>query len=869
MRFFRKNRKQADFSAEIESHIALEAERLREDGMNAKEAEAAARRKFGNVLGAEERFYDSGHVSWLEDSRKDTRHALRQIRHAPMFAITVVVTLALGIGATAAIFALTDVALIRPLPFRESQRLVTLYERWQGGLGSVAPADYLDYQRQAKCFDGLTAYREDPFNLGGEGRPERVRGAVVTPNFFSVLGADAEFGRVLNAADKPGGPRNAVISNSLWKRRYGGSPSVVGQVLIVDGESVTVAGIMPPWFTYPGNAEMWMAARYRVPEHPLRPFMDLSASRGSHYFDVLGRLKNGVSVQRAQAEVDVIAHRLRDQYKDAEEGDGRVLVPLRDDIVGNTRPAILVLLTSVAVLFLIACANVANIVVARGASRRKELEIRASLGAGRWRLIRQLVTESLLLSLGGAVLGLAGASLALRSLETLIPADILPSGGLHVDFRLVAFATGIAMLSTLLIGLLPAMQCASFDLNNVLKEEGRTVAGGLHANRSRNILLVTQVALAAILLIGAGLLAHSMDRLLAAPQGFSPDHVLSLQLTLPPAQYKTPAERNAFTTQVLERIRSIAGVRSATVASRLPLNPGGSHRGIQIKGRVPPPEGYISPFYVSASPDYFRTLRVPLLAGREFNERDTADAPGVAILNSAMVRMYWPRQNPVGEYLKTDSSDWIQIVGVVADIPQQSLEKAAGPAIFVPYAQDPWPALAVAIRTSMDPKNAAASAVEAIHRVDKQEPVYNVRTMDEVVAKSVQARRFRTILLSLFAGIALALAAVGIYGVMAYAIGQRTHEIGIRLALGAEPGRIRTALVGEGVRLAALGLIIGVGASLWLTHFLRSILYGVKSSDPLTFLVTAGLLVVAALLASYIPANRAVKGDPANVLRAQ
>jgi putative ABC transport system permease protein len=468
MSLFRKRRKQADFAAEVESHIAIEAERLRSEGLSTMDAEAAARRKFGNVLRASERFYESRRITWLEDLRKDVVYAMRQIRQSPMFAVTVAVTLALGIGATAAIFALGDVALIRPLPFPEAERLVSLYERWRGEPSSLAPADYLDYQRQAKCFEALAAYRQDPFNLGGQNRPERVQGAVVTPDFFSVLGVSAELGRTLDPAqDKPGSSRTVVLSYSLWQRRYGGSSSILGQKVSTSGEPATVVGIMPASFTYPHNAELWMAARFRVPEDPLRPYIDLSTSRGSHYFDIVGRLKPGVTMRRAQAEVDVIALRLREQYKDAEEGDGRMLVSLRDDLVGSTRPAIFILLAAVAVLFLIACANVANIVVARGAARWREFGIRASLGAGRLRLVRQLLAESLLLSLSGGALGLAGAACALRSLEALLPPDILPAGGLHVDFRLAAFAMGIAVFSTVLIGLLPAIQCANVDLTKL------------------------------------------------------------------------------------------------------------------------------------------------------------------------------------------------------------------------------------------------------------------------------------------------------------------------------------------------------------------------------------------------------------------
>lgn len=867
---FRKRRKDADFHAEIESHIAIEAERLRGEGFSAAEAEMEARRKFGNALQAEERFYEGQRVLWLEDVWKDIRYAMRVVRQSPVFAVTVILTLALGIGATAALFGITDAALIRPLPFPQAQQLVKLYFRWQGDLDSPAPADYLDYQREAKSFEDLAAIRENSFNLGGQNRPERVRGVMVTPNFFSVMKVRPEVGRTLDPQrDEPGGPRAVVLSDSLWKRRYAGSPKVIGETVSVDGEPLTVAGVMPPYFTYPGNADMWIAARFRVPEHPLRPLADPSASRTTHYFDIVGRLKQDVTMREAQAEVEVIARRLRAQYKDEEGGDGPLLVSLRNDLVGNTRPAIFILLGAVAVLFLVACANVANMVLARGATRQREIAIRGSLGAGKFRLVRQLIVENLLLALTGAALGLAAAAYALRALETLLPADIVPPGGLHVDSRLIAFAAGTAILSTVLFGLFPAILAANIDLNSALKEGGRTFAGSAGANRSRKILLVTQVALAAILLIGAGLLIHSLDRVLATPEGFSPDHVLSLGLSLPQAEYGAPGDRDRFAMEVLARIRPLAGVRSAAITSRLPLNPGGSQRWIEIKGRPPLKAGDISPDYITVSPDYFHTLRIPTLKGRVFTDRDTANAPGAVVINAAMARHFWPNGDSIGQYLKTDRNDWSQVVGVVGDVAQHELDKAPRPAMYVPYAQDPWPALAVVIRTGMNPKNISAAAIAAIHHIDKDEPVYNVRSMDEVIAASVRVRRFRTVLLSLFAVLALTLAAIGIYGVMAYSVAQRQHEIGIRLALGAEPGRLRGAIILEALRLAGYGMLAGVLVSLGLTRFLSGMLYGVRSSDPLSFSTALIVLLAAAFLASYIPATRAMNVDPADVLRVQ
>lgn len=868
---FWKRRKRNDFAAEIQAHIALEADHLCQEGLSAEDAANAARREFGNVSQTQERFYESRRILWLEDVRKDLRYAIRTIRHAPAFAATVILTLALGIGTAAAIFGVADAALIRPLPFPQAHRLVSLYERWEGDLDSLAPADYLEYQHSAKSFEDLAAYRQDSFNLSGLNRPERVLGAIVTPNFFAVFNVPPALGRTLNPArDKPGNPRTIVISYSLWKRRYAGSPDVIGKTVSIDGEPRTIVGVMPSYFVFPAEVEIWAAARYKVPEHPRMPLIDLSTSRGNHYFDIIGRLKPGVSLQQAQAEVEVIAHRLKQQYKDDEEADGAAIVSLRDVLVGNTRPAILILLAAVAVLFLITCANVANIVLARGAVRQKEIAIRGSLGAGRLRLLRQLLVENLVLSFAGAALGLLGARFALRSLQVLLPSGVLPPGGLHIDFRLIAFAAAFSALSTILFGLLPALQAANFDVNDALKEGGRTSGGGTHANQSRRMLVVAQIALAAILLTGAGLLLRSFDHLLLAPEGFSPDHVLSMQLSLPVAQYPAPADRNRFATELLAQIRDVPGVRSAALTSRLPLNPGISRRDIQIKGRVISPGENFSPTYIVVSPDYFKTLRIPLLEGRPFSDRDTAEAPGAIIMNAAMAKRFWPGQEALGQYVKIGGQkDWSLVVGIVADIAQQALDQASAPTVYVPYAQDPWPELALVMRTAMEPRNMASSVIAAVHRVDKDEPVYNVRTMDAVITSSVQVRRFRTVLLGLFAFLAIALAAVGIYGVMAYAVAQRRHEMGIRLALGAEPAHLRRLVFAEALRLAGYGILIGLLASLELMRFMSGVLYGVHSADALTFVSTFLFLIITASVASYIPARRAMRTDPAAIFRAQ
>jgi putative ABC transport system permease protein len=644
---------------------------------------------------------------------------------------------------------------------------------------------------------------------------------------------------------------------------------VIGDTVLVDGEPVTIVGVMPAYFTYPGDAEMWVAARFAAPEHPLRPGMDPSSVRSSHYFDIIGRLKDTVTARQAQAEIEVICRRVAQLHKNAEMGDGPLLVSLRDDLVGNTRPAILMLLAAVAVLLLIACANVANIVLARGAARRPEMAIRGSLGAGRSRLVRQVMVEGFVLAVIGAGIGLVAARLVIRSVQVLLPADVVPAGGLHIDLRLIAFAIGMSILSTILFGLFPALQAAKIDLSSALKQGGRVLTSGSHLNITRKVLLVTQVALSAILLTGAALLIHSLSRVLATPEGFSPDHVLSLQLSLPPARYGSPGARQRFASLLLERVRSLPGIRSASITSRLPLNPGTSRRGIEIQGRPHVEGGDLSPYYVVIGPDYFRTLRIPVLEGRVFTEGDGLKPPGAVIVNQSMARHFWPNEDPIGQMIKIGDTDWMPIVGVVGDVAQQGLDRVPIPAMYVPYAQDPWPALAVVIRTAAEPKNIASAAIAAVEEIDKDQPVYNVRTMDEIIASSTQARRFRTVLLSLLAIFALALAAIGTYGVMAYSVAQRRNEIGIRMALGAPPSGVRRWVMGEGLRLAGYGIAAGLIASLALSRFLSGILYGVKSTDPTSFLVPPFLLLAAAFLASYIPARRAVEVDPARILRSE
>jgi putative ABC transport system permease protein len=869
---FGRRRSQEDFDAEIKAHIKLEADRLREDGMTEGAALAKARRAFGNQTLAGERFYVSSRWAWWGDLRQDFRYACRTLRRNPGFAAAAVLTLALGIGANTGIFSIINAALLRPLPFPSPNRLIALYPRLETGEnGTISPSDFLDYRRQARSFEHLAAYRETSFNLTADSQPERVRGVVVTPDFFSVLAVNAKIGRGLTAEqDKPGNPRAVVLSYALWKRIYGASPAVLGQSVLVDDEPLTVVGVMPEHFEFPAGSDLWAPSRFDAPEHPLKPLVDNSTSRATHYFDVFGRLAPGVGLEQASAEANTIASRLKQQYGDDEEGVGANVVPLHDALVGQTRPALLVLLGAVALLLLIACVNVANIVLARGATRQKEIAIRIALGAGRLRLVRQLLTESLVLALLGGGPGVLLGYATLPLLKAMISTSEMPGAAVRLDGGVLAFTALISIVSGVFFGLFPALELARPEVNSVLKEGGRGAAGASHAHRTRSILVMSEIALAIVLLIGAGLLIRSFGRLPAVPAGFNPEHVLSMRLSLPAAKYPKPTDRETFVKEVIERISALPGIRSAAAISRLPLNPGNSSRSLEVQGRTPPPSGVISTDYLVVSPDYFRSLGISLLGGRVFTDRDDSNAPAVAIVSQAAARYLWPDQDPIGRFLKIDGeNNWRPVVGVVADVEQHRLDQAPSPALYLPYGQDPWPAMSIVVNTAVEPASATGSVASAIHSVDKDEPVYGVQTMREVVAASLSSDRLRMTLISVFALVALVLACVGIYGVMAYSVAQRTNEIGIRMALGARQADLLKLVVGHGLKMALAGIFSGMILSFALSRFLSGLLFGVLPTDAGAFAGVACLLTIVALAASYIPAWRATRIDPVVALRVE
>jgi putative ABC transport system permease protein len=808
---------------------------------------------------------------------RDVRFGLRMLAKNPAFTAIAVLTLALGIGANTAIFSVFDAALLRPLPYPNADRIVVLYQFDENRpQDNPAPADYLDFKRQSNSFENLAAFRGVPMNLSAHGngagsQPERVEGATVTSNFFSALGVRALLGRTVSSElDRPGGAIVAVLSYGLWQRRFGSDPLILGRTLEIDGESRTVVGVMPPGFAYPAGTELWTSSRFEAPPHPLNPLKDPANSRGSHYFSTLGRLKPAVTLAQASAEVDTIGKRLRQEYPNDEEANGATVVPLRQDLVGETRPALLILLGAVALVLLIACVNVANIILARGASRQKEIALRITLGAGRMHLLRHLLVESMLLAIGGGGLGILLAYWGVSPLRTLVPADMVGGATIALDGRVLAFTLCTSLASGVLFGLIPGLRLLGSDLNSTLQEGGRDASGGARAKRMRSALVVAEIAMAAMLLIAAGLLLRSFGRLLHVPEGFNPDHVLSLQMSLPQARYPQNIDRTNFLNNTLQRVDALPGIASASAISRLPLNPGTSARSVEVEGRTAPPAGDISPDYLVITPNYFQTMGVRLVNGRPFSERDGANGRAVAVISQATADHFWPGQDPVGKHFRgpcgTDTT-WCEVVGVVADIKQHHLEQASKMAVYVPYAQDPWAFFAMVVRTRLDPASAATTVESAIHSLDPDQPVYNVRTMRDVEAASLSPQRLQIALIGLFAAFALILACMGIYGVMAYSVVQRTNEIGVRMALGAQTGNVLGLVLGEGMRLALLGSGIGLIGSFFAARLLSGMLFGVTPGDAATFGVVAVVLIAVAMVACYIPAWRATRVDPLVALR--
>jgi putative ABC transport system permease protein len=800
---------------------------------------------------------------------------MRMLAKSPSFTAVAVLTLALGIGANTAIFSVVDAVLLKPLPYQDAGRLVMVWEQnpergWYRNI--VSAANFLDWRKQNDVFTQMAA--ADPqraFNLTGTGNPEEVWGQQVTTNLFTLLGVRPFKGReFLPEEDRAGGPRVVILSYGLWERRYGEDATLVGKQISLNNESYTVVGIMPTGFYFPPFWRQW-AGELWVPGLGLS-----NPDRTQHAYIAIARLKSNVGLPQAQAEMDTIARRIVQQAPD-DKGWGVGLVGLHEQAVGETRRPLIVLFGAVGFVLLIACANVANVILARSTAREREIAIRTALGAGRGRLIRQLLTESLLLALLGGALGLLVASWTIGILAAVSGksalglwrgvslADVTINGVALTFTMVVTLATGI------ISGLAPALGISTPDLNQSLKEGGRGAGEGVHRHRLRSVLVVSEFALALILLAGAGLMIRTLVLLGHVNLGFDSNNVLTMRVPLLGPRYKDQRAQAEFFTQVLDRVKTLPGVRWASISRGLPVEGWDGWGFVTEDNPSPPPNQIPDGNYQVIGPDYFRAMGIPLREGRFFTDRDTHESTAAVIVNEELARSQWPGQNPIGKHLKVNETGkpWLTVVGVVGNVKTEWPDPHFFQEFYLPYAQYPWDLAPrnLIVRTALHPTAVASAIRSAVAALDQDQPVSDVRTLEDVVGEAVGPQRFAMTLLGAFAALALVLASVGIYGVMAYSVSQRTHEIGIRLALGADRGNLLNMVVGQALVLAVIGAGVGLAGAMGLTRFLSSLLYGVGSTDPLTFALVSLALVSVSAFASYLPARRATKVDPVVALR--
>ena len=875
MRIFRrlralvsKRRRERELDEELAFHLEmLVAENVRA-GMSPEEARLAARRSFGGVDQYKEECRDVRGGRSLESLAQDVRFGARMMRRSPGFTLVAVLTLAIGVGANAAMFSVVDAVLLRPLPFADPAQLVAVNVTRPGvPLDYVSYPDLRDWRSGTHSFSELAGYAGQSVNLTGRAEPTRVVGAFVSANFFPMLGVQPSVGRGFVAGeDEPGAARVAVVSHELWQTMFASDPALVGRTLTLNGQPFTVVGVLPadfhPWW----DAEVYL---------PLCAYPNFSLDRAKTSAAVIGRMRAGVTLQQAQAELTTVARQLAQQYPATNRDRGVVVRPLTDVLVENVRGSLLWLLGAVALVMLIACANVSNLLLSRAAGRRRELAVRTALGAGRGRLVRQLLTESLLLWGLGAAAGLALAG----PVVDLLSASPLANSATRVivtDRTVLGFTLGLSLVTGLLFGVVPALQTARVDVNEELKAGGRSGAGSGAPTRRRvqNLLVIAQVALAVVLVSGAGLATRSLTRLHAIDPGFVPDHLLTLEYRLPRNKYPKGDEQWAFHRTVVERVQALPGVRSAAVVRALPFSGNAAGCAFVLLDRARPPDGQEPQAEVNvAHPRYFATMGIPLLSGRGLADGDGSDAPAVVVINRSMAERYWPGGDPVGKPLELrgaifDGARRVTIVGVVGDVKHGGLDDPTMPQIYAAQAQVPFIFATLVVRTELEPMALANSVRAAVWSVDPEQPVWKVRTMESLLTTSLRSRSLTTLLLDIYSAIALMLAALGIYGVIAYVVSQRTRELGIRMALGAQPRQIVAAVVRQGLALALAGVALGsVGAAL-LARLVRSQLFGVSAADPLTFAAMLVLLTAVALVASWLPARRATRIDPASALRA-
>jgi len=861
-----------DMAEEMRLHLEMATEANVERGMPPVEARRAALRSFGNLDSIRERAYAVRGGGMAETLLQDLRYGARVLARNPAFTAIAVLTLGLGIGANTAIFSVVAVPLLNTLPYADAERLVMVWEVTPKGdhQNSTSRANFRTWREQSTTFEGMAAFSDQRASLTGSGEPEELAVQIASPELFRILGVKTILGRGMVPEDgRPDAPRVAVLSHGLWQRRFGGDPGVVGKPITLNGSPFTVAGVLPAGFQWhlgsksgTGKpAELWTVL----------PMPKDGASLHGRFISVVARLKRGVSRAAAEAEMKTIEARIARAEPEFSKGYGTEIIPLRDQLVGNVRPALLVLLGAVGCVLLIACANVANLLLSRAAAREKEIALRTAVGARRLRVVRQLLTESLLLALLGSLLGLAFAGWGIRALVAFSPRDLVDLHGVHLNLPLFLLTLAVSLATGILFGLAPALEATRLSLNNALKEGGGG-GQGVRSRRLRGLLVIAEVALALVLLVGAGLLVKSFVRLRTIDTGFQTENVLTMVARLSGKKYKTDAQVVGFFREVTERVRALPGVRAAGVVNYLPLYGGlGTTTGFTVEGRPAPPPGEGPSVDVRVSDAaYFSAMGIPLLRGRNFTDVEVREARRVVLISESMARRDFPGENPIGKRVSVEMFERpvpTEIVGIVGDVRYDSLVDEAPPMVYFPHPDLVYDFMTLVVRTTGDPAEIAPAVRRVFHAIDPNQPVSDVRTMDQVMSQTVGRARFNTILLGLFAALATLLATAGIFGVMSYSVTLRTREIGLRMALGAPRKQVLMLILKQGLLLTAIGIGIGLLGALALTRLMSGLLFGVGSTDPATFTAIVLLLTAVSVIACYIPARRATRVDPLIALR--
>ena len=804
---------------------------------------------------------------------QDIRYAVRKLSRTPGFTTIAAFTLALAIGATTAIFSVIDGVLLKPLPFRDPQRVVRVTNLRDGNRMVSSVPDFLDIRAQSKSYASLAALDNQAMNLTGGSEPERISAARVGATFWSLLGVTPQVGRGFAPnEDSQSAARTVVLSDGLWKRRFGGDRRIVGKTIALDGNSFTVIGVAPAGFSFPDRPDVWIPLVFA--QDDLNP-----DGRGAHWMGIMGRLAPNVTVTQATSELVTITRRLEEQYPESNTNMSGAVIPMQEYLVGDVRPALYVMLGAVAFVLLIACANVANLLLVRAASRESEMAVRTALGAGAWRLVRQLVIESVLLAMIGGVFGTLLALWGVDLLLSMAPNGLPRINEVTVNGSVLVFTAGVTAVTGVLFGLFPALHAARANVGGMLKEGMRGSSGGVASRRARNTLVMAEMALAVVLLVGAGLLIRSFSKLLAVDPGFRAERVVTFAIAAPDTKYGQYAQRRELVSNLVERMKRVPGAQGAAVVTGLPLSNIMMRTSAHIVGTPPERPGERKSTDVAmATPGYFTTMGIPLVAGRDFTDRDGSGAPVVSIVNQEFVKRYFPNENPIGKRIELG---WDQdtastggnmtlggeIVGVVANVKRRGLSQEVFPETYASYMQPTFSNFSVVVRSTADPSTVMAAIRAQMRELDRDLPLSDLRQLKELVAASVSRPRFYTTILGVFASIALILAAVGIYGVISYAVSLRTRELGIRIALGATGRQVSGLVLQQGVGLAIAGVAVGGAGAYWLTRLLSKLLFGVSATDPLTFVGVAALLTAIAAIASFVPARRAAKVDPLLAMR--